>query len=398
MDFLNTTETLEADDLLDLESASALNCLDISNSSTSYKKKDAFAAAPVKGESLKLPFYEDAEETFSEDGHQSNAFVPPSEMAKMFCRGAITAEPLTVAGASDYRFSVTLPEQGKVDLTNLGTGEVIVTGPNGYCQFAGFVGVKGDAIHYRVKAPNGIWTQADNGIYRITLAVDEAISLGVMQVFQVSVETGIGSCLLQNGNFESGLTNWVTLAGTERVSKTNAYIGLASLVLSTMDSGTNQTVRIAPGMILQLTGYGRSTSQGYSSFGMMFFDAKGSLLSRSDVGAIRSSQWCDYFVVAIAPTRTAYVQVWTYQGFDHGLTYIDGLSLRQISPEDVPPCKNSQFVLENTPLTSANNIFSSSVLYSPNGKLLKASVKPEVYQWVQECLRYGDASGTYYDR
>ncbi len=369
MDSLKTIQTLDADGGLDQGAASSLSYFD---SSERHARTKARRGTPSRGA------------------------THLSEMAKMLLQATILAESLTTAGASEYSFLVMLPQRVRLDLARLGVGEVTVTGPNGYRQTASLVAVRGRTICYCVKAPHGTWTQADNGIYRIALVVDESASPGLMQAFQVSVENS--RCLLQNGSFEAEFTNWVTLAGTERISKANVYIGLASLVLSTMDSGTSQAVQVAPGMILQLTGYGRSTSQGYSSFGMSFFNAKGSLLSRCDVGTIGSSEWTDYFAVAIAPTHTAYVQVWTYQGVDHGLTYINGLSLRQIQPEELPPRRKKHLVLDNQPLTVADNIFSNSVLYSADGTLLKASVKPEVYQWVQECLRYGSASGTDYDR
>ncbi|NEQ52604.1 MAG: hypothetical protein F6K11_21105 [Leptolyngbya sp. SIO3F4] len=156
-----------------------------------------------------------------------------------------------------------------------------------------------------------------------------------------------GHCLLQNGSFEAGFANWVTLEGTEQISKTDSYIGMAALVLSTVDSGTTQNVAVTPGQIYQLTGYGRSTFAGYSSFGMTFFDAKGRFLARSDGGRIDSLKWCDHYAVAVAPTHAAYVQVWTYQGSDHGLTYIDGLSLRQIKAEDLPARPLNRFALAN---------------------------------------------------
>lgn len=174
---------------------------------------------------------------------------------------------------------------------------------------------------------------------------------------EVSVERGY-QCPLLNGGFEAGLSHWVTLEGTEQLSKIDTYIGLAALVLSTVDSGTTQNVRVTPGKIYQLTGYGRSTSQGYSSFGMTFFDGQGRLLWRSEVGTIGSSKWQDYFVVAIAPTRTAYVQVWTYQGFNHGLTLIDGLCLRQIAADDIPPRQASNFSLVNAPLAPTHPLYS----------------------------------------
>ena len=269
----------------------------------------------------------------------------------------VTATTLTTPGIDEYCFLFKLADEAAVDLARLGTGEVVVTGPHGYHQSAIFVGLEVGAIRYRVKAPNETWSEADNGVYQISVVVDDATPPIVVRVFQIDIADGLGYCLLQNSNFEVGLTYWATFAGTEQVTRTGAYRGQMSLLLSSAESGTRQNVRVTPGGIYQLTGYGRSTSPAYSSFGMMFLNRQGSLLSRSDVGTICSSQWQDYFVVALAPTRAAYVQVWTYQDFDHGMTQIDGLSLRQIDPDDMPPTQVSQFMLINGPLALTDRTF-----------------------------------------
>ncbi len=277
-------------------------------------------------------------------------------LGSLLLTAKVTAKTLQVSGATDYNFLVMLPEQTNVDLTDLGTGEVLVTGPHGYCQAASFVAMRGHTICYRINAPDRIWTQADNGIYRIHVGCDEVGSPGMIQAFLVEISENIGDCLMQNGCFESGLTHWVTFAGTEQVVA-EAYVGMAALVLSTMDSGTSQTVGVKPGAIYQLTGYGRSTCQDYSSFGMTFFDAKGSLLLRTDVGPIYATGWQDYFVVAIAPTNAAYVQVWTYQNSDQGTTHIDSLSLQQIHADNLPPVQVSRFSLINAPLAATDTTF-----------------------------------------
>lgn len=166
-----------------------------------------------------------------------------------------------------------------------------------------------------------------------------------------------GGCLLKNGGFEAGFANWVTLEGTEQISK-QSYIGMAALVLSTVDSGTTQNVGVTPGQIFQLMGYGCSIDTEYSSFGMTFFDGQGRFLARSDVGKINTYKWHDYYAVEMAPSRAAYVQVWTYQSSNHGLTYIDGLSLRAINPNDLPTRPFNRFRLSHAPLAPGNSLFS----------------------------------------
>ncbi|MBX2862644.1 MAG: hypothetical protein KTR27_03745 [Leptolyngbyaceae cyanobacterium MAG.088] len=281
---------------------------------------------------------------------------PLPRQLDLLLRARITAPTLTVPGVKDYGFELTLPGQPPIDLTHLGTGEITVIGPNGYGQVARFTAIRERTICYRVSAPNSIWTQGDNGIYQIHVVTDEVVSPGMMQTFQVEIANDIDGCLVQNGGFENGFNAWVTFTGTEQISKTDAYVGKAALMLSTMESGTSQNVEVRPGTIYQLTGYGRSTCQGYCSFGMTFFDAKDSLLLRSDVGNIHACQWQDYFVIAIAPTNTAYVQVWTYQDSDQGVTQIDGLALRQIDENNLPPTQVSKFSLINAPLAMIDSI------------------------------------------
>ncbi|MEM1254115.1 MAG: hypothetical protein AAGI69_16915 [Cyanobacteria bacterium P01_H01_bin.21] len=280
-----------------------------------------------------------------------------SQLIHPLLDATVTATTLTIPGIDEYCFLFKLADGAAVDLAQLGTGEVVVTGPHGYHQPAIFVAIEVGAIRYRVKAPNETWSQTDNGVYQIAVVVDEATPPIVVRVFQIDIADGLGHCLLQNSDFAIGLTYWATFAGTERVTRTGAYRGQTSLLLSSAESGTRQNVRVTPGGIYQLTGYGRSTAPAYSSFGMVFLDDQGSLLSRSDVGTISSSQWQDYFVVALAPTRAAYVQVWAYQDFDHGMTQIDGLSLRQIDPDDMPPTQVSQFILINGPLAPTDRTF-----------------------------------------
>ena len=281
-----------------------------------------------------------------------------SQTVSSLIDATVMARTLTTAGLDDYCFSFILSDGAVLDLASLGTGEVVVTGPRDYQQSASFVGIDKGAICYRVTAPHGTWTQADKGVYQINVVVDKATSPILVRVFQVDIVNDLGRCLLQNSDFEAGLTYWITFSGAERVIQTGTYTGKSALLLSSAESGTQQNVRVTPGRMYQLTGYGRSTSLGYSSFGMTFFDEQGSLLARSDVGTISSSQWQDYFVIALAPTRAAYVQVWTYQDFDRGLTQIDGLSLRQINPDDMPPPQVSQFVLINGPLSLTDRTFS----------------------------------------
>ena len=68
-------------------------------------------------------------------------------------------------------------------------------------------------------------------------------------------------------------------------------------------------------------------------------------------------EWQDYFVVAIAPTHAAYVQVWTYHECAWGRTLINGLLLRQITPDEISPRFHREISLVNQPLAPTHPLY-----------------------------------------
>ncbi len=89
------------------------------------------------------------------------------------------AKDLFNLGATTYEFDVTYGSPVPIDVDTLGTGDVRVTGPNGFDQLATFVGVQ-DATatthlvaRYRIDAPAGTWGESDLGTYTISLRAGE---------------------------------------------------------------------------------------------------------------------------------------------------------------------------------------------------------------------------------
>jgi hypothetical protein len=89
-----------------------------------------------------------------------------------------TIEPVdpVVNGASNLKFTVNYSDNVSVDASDIGTGNVVVTGPNNFNEMATFVSKiphGGDkpliSATYSIPAPGGSWDPTDNGDYTITM-------------------------------------------------------------------------------------------------------------------------------------------------------------------------------------------------------------------------------------
>jgi PKD repeat protein len=101
------------------------------------------------------------------------ALAPPSPGIG----GAVTP------GAAQYWFKVSFTDvDGGIDWRTVGTGDVQVTGPNGFSQLpvlSNFVATAGGAeATYKLLAPGGRWDFADNGVYSIALLANEVADTG----------------------------------------------------------------------------------------------------------------------------------------------------------------------------------------------------------------------------
>ncbi len=82
---------------------------------------------------------------------------------------------VTALGTSPYTFSVRYADDQGVNVTSLGTGDVRVSGPNGFSALAEFVGVDQAAngtprvATYRIAPPGGAWDATDNGTYTVAV-------------------------------------------------------------------------------------------------------------------------------------------------------------------------------------------------------------------------------------
>ncbi|MEL6777978.1 MAG: DUF4347 domain-containing protein [Cyanobacteria bacterium J06597_16] len=251
------------------------------------------------------------------------------------------------AAASSYEFSIDYSDNVAIDVSTLGNGDVRVTGPNGFNQQATFIAVNNNTdgptrtARYRITPPDGSWSNGDNGTYTVALQPNQVSDtsnnalLATNASFEVNIASnpgggggGGGTELLTNGGFENGLDGWFGFSGQEQLSTSQTFSGSQSLQLSTADSGIGKIISGSVGETYTLTGYAKSSSNGYNAFGLNFFDANYNVVGRAESGNITAQNWRQYEMEETAPAGTQFVQVWAYKGNSNGDTFIDDLSLK----------------------------------------------------------------------
>lgn len=97
---------------------------------------------------------------------------------------ALTSAPnVTAAGATSYQFTVTYSDNWGVSAASIATGNLRVTGPNGFSQTATLVSTAanssgGQVATYRIVPPGGAWDGADRGTYSVALLAGQVKDLG----------------------------------------------------------------------------------------------------------------------------------------------------------------------------------------------------------------------------
>lgn len=110
------------------------------------------------------------------------------------------ASNVLAARSTPYRFTITYTDDRKMDLASVGSGDIRVTGPNGYSELAALVGKTVNAggtivkAVYRIPAPGGSWTSLDNGSYTMSVvggqvedASGNAAASGALRAFNVNI-------------------------------------------------------------------------------------------------------------------------------------------------------------------------------------------------------------------
>lgn len=136
--------------------------------------------------------------------------LPPGVIGSFRVRGdteaptaSAVAAPITLSGGKTHTVTVTYADNYAVDASSLGSGDILITGPNGFEQFATLVSIDtaGDGPQrvatYSFAAPDGVWDAADNGTYAVVLRPDEVRDTsgnyhagGELTTFEVSLTGG----------------------------------------------------------------------------------------------------------------------------------------------------------------------------------------------------------------
>lgn len=88
---------------------------------------------------------------------------------------SLVVADITAGGSPSHSCSVTFTDASGIRLASLDSGDLLVTGPNGYSNVVEFVGadlpLDGSPMTgtYSVPAPGEVWGAADNGTYKVTL-------------------------------------------------------------------------------------------------------------------------------------------------------------------------------------------------------------------------------------
>lgn len=127
-------------------------------------------------------------------GQRIDAF-PPSAV--------LTAPSVTAGGGTTETFTVSWNDDNQVNFSSIGTGDVLVTGPNGYSQIGTLLSATpnadGSSVNavYSVPAANGSWSAAANGTYTISARANEvqdkagnSTPAATIGTFSVSILTG----------------------------------------------------------------------------------------------------------------------------------------------------------------------------------------------------------------
>ena len=108
----------------------------------------------------------------------------------------LTADDLTVAGGSEYSFTVDYADVSGVDETTTDVNDVTVVGTSSSLIVTNAVDNSNGSVTYTVAAPGGDWDIADNDTYQVTLQTGEvadtlgnAVSETALGSFDVSIST-----------------------------------------------------------------------------------------------------------------------------------------------------------------------------------------------------------------
>ncbi|MCX5658232.1 MAG: hypothetical protein NTW19_00750 [Planctomycetota bacterium] len=231
---------------------------------------------------------------------------------------SLSAAGVSAAGGTSYTFTVTYSDNTAVNASTIGSGDVLVTGPNGFSQAATFVSVNNSTngtprtATYSITPPGGAWASTANGSYSVALVAGQVTdtsgnaAAGVLGSFSVGIaaagDTTVPTASLSAAGVsaaggtsytftvtysDNAAVNASTIgAGDVRVTGPNGYSQLATFV--SVNSSTNGTPRVATYSITPPGGAWASTANGTYSVALVagqVVDTSGNAASASTLGS-----------------------------------------------------------------------------------------------------------------
>ena len=151
-------------------------------------------------------------------------------------------------GGSTHSFTVTYTDNVAVDVSDLDSSDIQVTGPNSFNQNATFISVNTNSdgtprtATYRINVPGGTWDSADNGTYTVSMRSSQVsdtssnyVLPGTLDTFEVSI--GTPDTTLPEAS--SSVPN-ITIGGGSTHSFTVTYTDNVAVDVSDLDSSDIQ--------------------------------------------------------------------------------------------------------------------------------------------------------------
>jgi hypothetical protein len=148
-------------------------------------------------------------------------------------------------GTTSYTFTVNYTDANALKLPSLGGGNLLVTGPDGFSQFAAYVssatptidanGYQHVSATYSITAPNGAWGKGEDGTYTITMLANQVYDSFGNAVPSGSIGTFVGDFTPPTAVATASNINNLS-KGSSSYSFTISYSSAIGIDTSTVDN------------------------------------------------------------------------------------------------------------------------------------------------------------------
>ena len=200
-----------------------------------------------------------------------------------------SAPDISAAGGATETIKVTYSDPDGIATNSFGSGDLRITGPNGYSSAASLIGVDSSSngtprtATYSISAPGGSWDSLDNGTYTITLNTNGVKdTTGVYAAGRTlgTFNVKIGAAIVASDLPPTVL--WSTFDPSTQVVtvKFSEDVG-ASLNVSDLRMKNEQTMALIPYDQMKMT-YDKSTFTATWTFTQTILPANYKIILRSD--------------------------------------------------------------------------------------------------------------------